>query len=223
MSDDTRSPYQFIPCRGPGERYPFSEEVLRDALDAYAALDTVRKKVDALLDVVAICRSAGRVDFLLAFLEKACRDPLMSPARADILCRMGEACEEDGRYDDALKHYLASMEFDTPNDSVRYARLTSAAYCCLMKGNPMKAEELCKSAIVLDPEQWQAWKNLGIAAEALDDPREAAQCYARAIKLSHAHLVPIVHLRELVKRRGEVIGNLGQIRRELMDRMGVLV
>jgi hypothetical protein len=33
---------------------------------------------------------------------------------------------------------------------------------------PVKASELCKSAIVIDPDHWAAWKNMGMALEAMD-------------------------------------------------------
>lgn len=223
MPDDSYTKPQFVSCHSTGEMFPFSEEILEDAKRAYFVLKTERARMDALLDIISIYRSVGRIDDLLEFCDSVVKDQKMSICKPEILFRMGEACSEVCRYDQALDFYLASAEFDSPSEQVRYCRLTGAAFCCLMKADPLKAQELCKSAIVINPNQWVAWKDLGMSLELLDDTREAANCYARAIKLSNANVIPIVHMRELVKRRADGIRNLSEIRKELMENHGVLV
>ncbi|MBF0216118.1 MAG: tetratricopeptide repeat protein [Candidatus Omnitrophica bacterium] len=222
-NDDQKSGAGFVAVSYSNERLLYSEEILEDAKRAYHALKGVGVKMNALIDLQVICVAGGKVDDFLAICMEALKDERMSQARPDILYRMGSACQEVGRDEEALEHYLASAEFDTGVNEVRYMRLAKAAFCYLLKAEPLKARELCKSAIVIDPEHWVAWKNLAMALEALDEPGEAANCYARAIKLSNANIIPIIHIRELVKKRSERIRNLAGIRDELMEKHGVMV
>jgi tetratricopeptide (TPR) repeat protein len=202
---------------------PVSDDIFEDAKRSVDALDKMGEKVNALVDVFCIAQSMGRIDDLLVYCERFLKDPEWSKSRAFIRARLADICFEDGRVDKALEFYLSSTEFETDNDGLRHHRVAAAAVCCILKGDPLKALDLCKAAIVIDPERWQDWRSLGMCYEALDDPREAANSYARAIRLSEANTVPIIHLRELVKRRAEAIPHLNRIRNELSEKLGVLV
>ena len=57
-----------------------------------------------------------------------------------------------------------------------------------------------------------------MAFEALEDVREAANCYARAVKISDGNIGPVIYLRELVNRRKADIPQLERIRNEMLEK-----
>ena len=223
MSDNDGLATRFVPLKSLRTLIPVGEAILADARKAVEALEKVGEKMNALTDVIAIAQSMGRIDDLVAYCYPLLDDPLWSQHRAHILVRLADVCFEGSRFDQALGYYLQCAEIEVDNDNLRHHRLEAAAFCCLMKGDPLQALDHSKAAIVINPEHWHAWRHLGMCYEALDDPREAANCYARAIKLSDGNVIPIVHLRELVKRRESAIPHLQKIRHELSERLGVLV
>ncbi len=223
MPDNPFIKPQQILIKSYGDMIPFSADVLEDAKRAFFTLEEVEDKMKALTDIYNLCCSVGCVNEFFSVCEEALNDPDTGKARANILCRMGVAYENEKNFDKALVYYLASMEFECEIEPIRYYRLVNAAFCCLMKNAPLKAQEFCKSAIVINPDKWQAWKNLGMSYELLDNPREAVNCYVRAIKLSCGNVAPVVYLRELVKRNSEKIPDLDQIEEELLEKYGVVI
>ena len=208
--------------RGVGDIIPVNDEIMDDARGCVYSLQEPWQKMKALRQLFVICHAAGKIDLYLKTTEDMRQMPEMTPFRTDVLFFAGSMCEDDCRYDQALEYYLRCLEFDTDNDWIRYNRAVNAAFCYLMKGDPFKAKDHCQDAIVINADNWLAWKNLGMAYEAIDDVREAANCYARAIRLSKGDAGPIVYLRQLIKRRSGQIKNLKTLREDLMEK-GVLV
>ncbi len=222
MPDDLSIPPQLILNHPVGDIIPFNDVILDDAVRAFHCLKEGWQKMRSLRDLYNLCHAAGQVDKYLEITKEARTMPELVPFKTDVLFFAGSICEDDRRYDQALEYYLRCLEFDTDTEWIRYNRAVNAAFCYLMKGDPFKAKEHCEAAIIIDPDEWLAWKNLGMAFEALDNAREAARCYVRAIRLSNGNIGPVIYLRELVKRCADQIKDLDKVREELVKK-GVLV
>ena len=55
-------------------------------------------------------------------------------------------------------------------------------------------------AIDIQPEQYNAWKNLGVSLEHQEQYEEAAECYLKAVVCSEGEKRTIDHLFRLVER-----------------------
>ena len=222
MPDDIENQAKNILNHGVGDVIPFNDDILDDARRAFHCFKEGWQKMKALRDLYNLCHAAGLVDKYLEITQDARTVPELVPFKTDVLFLAGSICEDDFRYDQALEYYLRCMEFDTDDNWIRYNRAVNVAFCYLMKGDPFKAKQHCEAAIIIDPENWLAWKNLGMAFEGLDNVREAANCYARAIKISRGNIGSVIYLRELIKRHAEQIKDLDRLRNELSEK-GVLV
>lgn len=222
MSDPIGNQIRNVLNHGVGDIIPYNDDVLDDAECVFRGLHKGSHKIKALRDLYYICHATGQVDRYLKITQEARSMPELLPYKVDVLYFAGSICEDDCRYDQALEYYLRCLEFDTESDWFRYNRAVNAAFCYLMKGDPFKAREHCEAAIVINPENWLAWKNLGMAFEALENFRDAANAYARAVRLSRGDIGPIIYLRELVKRHRDKIVNFEEMRDELLEK-GVVI
>ncbi len=222
MSEYIHQNTKLILNHGVGDIIPYSEDILEDFKNAFHSLVKGSHKMSALRNLYNVCHAAGEVDKYLQITEEALKCSELVPFRTDIWFLAGSLCEDDCRYDQALEYYIRCLEFDTDNEWIRFNREVNVAFCYLMRGDAFKAKQHCEAAIVIDPDEWLVWKNLGMCFEALDNPREAANCYARAVKQSRGNIGPVIYLRELVKRRAREIQNLSRIREDLSEK-GILV
>ncbi len=99
-------------------------------------------------------------------------DGMVNAARGDVLRRKGDI-------DGALREYVAAAEKNV-NDPNLYNNLGSL----VARQNPAAAEAYFRKALELQPENYQAWHNLGNAYLRLNRLQEAVACFERALEIN---------------------------------------
>ena len=118
-----------------------------------------------------------------------------------MLGRQGSGCEKRGDYESALKFYKACLEFPVSDQRFRYFRLNNLGFCLNFLKKFEAAEEFLRAAAAMDPERYNAWKNLGVTLEHQGKYEEAAECYLKAVECSRGERRSISHYRRLLVRQ----------------------
>jgi len=133
--------------------------------------------------------------------ERACRKALaINPANATAHNRLGFVCQQDGRLQDAARHYCQAIEAD-PTHATAHANL---AGLLVKMGRPADAVAHYRAALEAKPGDARSHMNLGAVLLAGGRLEEAAQHLAEAVRLrpddtnSHFNLAQaLVHLGRL--------------------------
>ena len=178
-------------------------EAREEAENALAKAITVEKKLSGLSKILAIY-FADR-DYLGAFfvVDKFLNDPTMTDHRAYLLLKKGRASEYLYEFDDALIYYCRGLASHIVPRKIYFDLWHGVSLCLLYKQDFKQAELCCRRVIELDPNQWQAWKNLGARLEHQGYLKESIQAYIRAVNLSRSNEAAILHLERFNKRYPE--------------------
>ena len=147
--------------------------------------------------------------------EDLSNDPEMRHCRSYLLLKQGEISWLRGDFDAALSFYCRSLTIGRYHEHVAYFLWSHIAFCWLYKQQFVTAEWCSRKAIQINHERWQAWKNLGVSLEHQDKYADALQCYFKATYLANRKMIPILHLRRLIRRRHGFIEGLKEVRRKL--------
>lgn len=123
-----------------------------------------------------------------------------------LLVQEGAESEKARDYETAIKFYKARLEFPCSDPKFRYYRLDNLGFCFNFFRKFGAAEEFLRGAIAIDPEYYNAWKNLGVALEHQSKYDEAAECYIKAIQLSGGNPKSIKHYIRLHARQPGLAG-----------------
>lgn len=104
--------------------------------------------------------------------------------------RLGEA---ELAYREVLKDYPNHRAADVQGN---------LAMVLVQLGRALEAEQICRHALVLDPENAGVYLNLGYTLGELGRPEEAEQCYRRALQINPAMAVVHCNLGNVCKQLG---------------------
>lgn len=124
-------------------------------------------------------------------------------AKAHLL--LGLEAEERQDWEDAAKNYLRIIELAPADDVVRYFGHNNLAYSLLQLKRFEEAETHCVAAIAVDDARHNAYKNLGLAYEALGRPVEAGFCFINAASRNAADKRTWLHLQQLLSNYPDLL------------------
>ena len=185
---------------------PKSKEEYLAELEAAVDKNEKVKALLALLEIGRYHRDHDRgynetvCDEWIDIFEKQAQDPELTERITALLIREGGYCEKRGDFHLAIKFYESSLQFEIENEGSRYFRFNNLAFCMNYMKRFEEAEPLLRQAIEILPEQYNAWKNLGVSLEHQGQIEEAAECYLRAVTLCAQNRRPAMHLKRLVER-----------------------
>lgn len=113
-----------------------------------------------------------------------------------------EKCQD---WEGAIASYRQALEADPKDPLVRYFANNNLGYSLIQLGRFDEAEEYCETAIDINPEQYNAHKNLGLAREGQGRWLDAALSLAEAARLCPANTRAWLHLQQLLKLRPELL------------------
>ena len=94
--------------------------------------------------------------------------------------QLGLEAERRDDWEDAIEHYLRVINLAPQNQDTRYFGHNNLAYSLIMLRRYAEAETYCMAAIEIDDDRHKAFKNLGLACDALGRPLQAAICFINA-------------------------------------------
>ncbi|GAB6022119.1 hypothetical protein CHUAL_006261 [Chamberlinius hualienensis] len=121
--------------------------------------------------------------------KRTCFQPKVTPSTVPVneeLKREAERLKSEGnnlmkteKYAEALHLYTRAIEID-PKNAIYYCN-RAAAHSKMQ--NHKQAIDDCRIAIYLDPNYSKAYGRMGLAFDSLNQPREAKECYEKAVRL----------------------------------------
>ena len=101
--------------------------------------------------------------------------------KGKLIVEKAQQLAQEGRCQEAIKFYLKALEYFPDNLSINY----NLAVQYLKSGQWKKAEERLKYVVKLNPQDKDAYYNLGILYEKfLGDKEKAVKCYEKFIEFS---------------------------------------
>lgn len=114
--------------------------------------------------------------------ERMLADPQSpdDPAKAHLM--IGCIHEREADWDSAVGRYLRVLEADPEDPRVRYFGHNNLAYSLVQLGRFDEAEPHCLAAIRINPDQYNAHKNLGLVRQGQRRQLEAAFSFVAACR-----------------------------------------
>ena len=176
------------------------EEAREEAENALAKAITVEEKLSGLSKIMAIYFAER--NYLGAFfvVDELLNDPSMTDHRAYLLLQKGRASEYLYEFSDALIYYCRGLASHIVPRKIYFDLWHGVSLCLLYKQDFKQAELCCRRVLELDPNQWQAWMNLGASLEHQQCLKEALNAYKKAVELSRRNEVSLLHCSRFIRR-----------------------
>ena len=176
------------------------EGAREEAKKALAKAITGEEKLAALPKVLAIYFFQKNYLDAYCLVESLLNDPFMLNHKAYLLFQEGRISEFLYEFNDALIYYCRSLTCPVIPAEIYCDLWNNLGFCWLYKQDFKSAELCCRRAIELDPNRWEAWKNLGISLEHQGCFKESMCTYIKAIGLGGGNEVSVLHLWRFDKR-----------------------
>lgn len=178
-----------------------------EALFAYLlkSSESQEKIIDLLRALAEICFDNGYFKAAYDYYNKILSLTDVPSERAECLFNMGGAMERAEDYTAAAESYLSAFELPQEPNDIFYWLHNNAAYCLNKTGRYQQAEEHCQSAILIDTERHNAYKNLGISLQNQGEYAEAVENFLHATELCPADTRALAHLQSLIAAHRELL------------------
>jgi len=179
-----------------GEEY---EAILKERLAVSQGTD-----LDSLYRLSSLYARTGRIE-----LAKECVRSLLASNQAPggtatHYLQLGQLGEKIGDFELAAKHYRHGLEAGPVEQGVRYFLRNNLGFSLNQLGRFAEAMPLLREAIQVDPEQPNAYKNLGLCLWGLERHVEAALCFIDATRVNAADARSLNHLEDLSGEHPEI-------------------
>lgn len=158
-------------------------------------------------------RQSLAIDYIKRLMDKT-DDP---EDKGLYFVKMGQFSEQIGDYDSAITFYRQAFSLEPTDREVWYYVNNNLGYCLNHFEKHQEAERYCRTAIRVDPQRHNAYKNLGISLECQRHYSEAAKCYVRAIKANPEDPRALSHLENLLAEHGEVSFEIPDMDQKLQE------
>lgn len=161
-------------------------------------------RVEALWQLARFYRSQKRYDTSLDYLRQVIATSGDPEIKAASVLAMGQAMEEVGDYEAAVKFYREAFALSPTRTHTWYFINNNLGFSLNTLGRAVEGEEYCRAAIAIDANRPNGHKNLGISLAAQGKYREAALCFVRATQANASDARSLRLLRELLQKHQEL-------------------
>ena len=154
---------------------------------------------DAALHLAVFYSHIGRQDEAMDLLRRLLAINDNPERKADYLLKLGQMMEQKQDYPGAVDYYRQAFSLEPENPDTWYWINNNLGFCLNTLGEHIEGEALCRTAIQIDAERQNAWKNLGIALEGQGRYAAAAQAYITAVHKNLSDPRALRHLEQLVR------------------------
>ncbi len=170
---------------------------------------------NAIWQLVRLYSMTGRLDDALAWIQILMSLTSDSEKQASYYLAIGQLMEKRMDFQAAIDFYTQVIALNPTARNLRYFANNNIGYSLNQLGHHAEAEPYCRSAIEVDPDRHNAYKNLGVSLEGQGDYLNAAEAYLRAVEKEAGDPRALAHLRELLGRHPEIL----EQRPDLKDRL----
>lgn len=149
--------------------------------------------------------SSNKANLDISQIARLLADPTdtVSVAKAHLL--LGLEAEEQQDWDAAEKYYLRIVELAPTDGMVLYFGHNNRAYSLLQLKRFEEAAAHCAAAIGIDGARHNAYKNLGLAFEALGRPVDACVSFLDAASRNAVDKRPWLHLQQILSKTPDLL------------------
>lgn len=126
---------------------------------------------------------------------------------------LSEGCRQERIQDweGAIESYRRAQEAESSDPLVRYFANNNLGYSLLQMGRYDEAEEYCEAAIEINPAQYNAHKNLGLARAGQGRWLDAALSLVEASRLCPENTRAWLHLQKLLSEKPALIDQSAEL------------
>jgi len=193
---------------------PADLELVMSYLNGMPTRSEPMPRLRAIEGLASAYSSRAEYDKAIAFLEDEINGTYDGKYAVWLRYLGGVVSEKMGNYKLAAKYYKKAILAYRKNDMrhietifnmqkcarLRYLLLNNLAFCYLYMRRFQRAERLCRGAIEINDQKYNAWKNLGVALEHQGKSKEAAEAYLTAVHNSGAEERSVKHMQRLLER-----------------------
>jgi tetratricopeptide (TPR) repeat protein len=153
----------------------------------------------------------GRQQMALKYLERLVANTDDLEKRAGYYLNMGGNMEGLENYKAAIYFYSQAFSLEPEDTLTWYLINNNLGYCLNQFGRFAEAEVYCRSAIKIDPERHNAYKNMGVSLAGQGQCAEAARNYIKALRANAADPRALKLLEQLFTEHPEIAGEIPDI------------
>ena len=198
MSENLSFRYS-LPEKPPRDGKPISAEQAEQLL--LKQLETHQRPDEQVLwELARLYSQNGRQEEALTRVKQLVAIVETAEKKAWFFLRMGKLMDQMHDYEAAIKYYSEAMSLEPVNNETWYFIHNNLGYCLNHSGRFAQAEPYCRRAIEIEPQRYNAYKNLGISSEGQGDYLRAAMCYIKAVQTNATDPRALKHLEELAEK-----------------------
>ncbi len=173
------------------------------------------------VELALLYSRTGRPRAAIPHLERLADALPDSETRSDLRLKCGQLMEQDRDFDSAKVHYELGLADAAISIGTRYLLHNNLGFCLNELGCHKEAKAHCRKAIRISRDQHNAYKNLAIALENLNDWESAAYNFAVAARRAPSDRRALMHLNVLLEAHPELYETVDDLRpwhEELLSR-----
>jgi tetratricopeptide (TPR) repeat protein len=179
-----------------------AERLIREELTKYT--EGSKEHRDALWQLMRFLSITERQAEGIEILDRLLATTENPEERAEIVLATGQLMEMLGDFPNAHRAYSQGVALEPIGGRTWYLLHNNLGYCLDHLGRYAEAERWCASAIKIDPQRHNAYKNLGIAQEGQGKFADAAQSFIQAIHREASDPRALIHLEDLIENHPEI-------------------
>jgi tetratricopeptide (TPR) repeat protein len=135
-----------------------------------------------LLLVVGFYRGIGKIESATALLNDFVVKSQDNERKAHCQLALGQIATDEQRFEAALTHFRAALEFRSKRKKIGYVLHNNIGYCLNLLGDYMEGEKYCRMAIDINSSRASGYRNLGVSLYGQGDIKGAAWALVEAAK-----------------------------------------
>jgi tetratricopeptide (TPR) repeat protein len=146
----------------------------------------------------------GRQQIAMGYVQQLLDATADPEKKAECLLTMGRLMEQIKDYDAAIRFYTQAFAMEPVDNDTWYFINNNLGYCLNHFGRHVEAERYCQTAIGINPNRHNAYKNLGISLQGQNCFSQAARCYVAAVQANASDPRALQHLEQLFAAHPEI-------------------
>lgn len=189
-----------------------AERLLIDQLKASGGL-----RKDTLWNLVCFYNRSGRVKEGRSCVDRLFRLERSAEKRAACLFALGQLMEKQADYAAAAGNYAEALRRHPKELHLLYFIHNNLGYSFNQLGRYREAEPCLRTALGIDPNRSNAYKNLGLCCQGLGRHVEAARWFVAATTVNALDPRSLGHLEDLLRSHPEVLADDPELRNRLAE------
>jgi tetratricopeptide (TPR) repeat protein len=174
-------------------------------------LDKLRKceqeLENSIINLAVFYSQMGRQDISMQYLNWLLAFSNSPEKKSSYYLKMGQLFEQIKDYQSAISFYTNALKCKPNDPSERYLLNNNLGYCLNQFSNFSLAEPFLRVAIQINPNRYNAYKNLGVSLEGQGEFSDAIEFYIKSTQLNAADSRAFQHLEKLLSNHPEIYEN----------------